>query len=163
MRGNWLQKVAAMVHVSSVSKLSVVDASRRQATEPGHLRVLAAVADDITLAEIRNSCSGCRIVESVKDGWSMLSAADRCSPDLIVADLDMQGLDGIEAAARLRRTHPELMVIIVASETAYELVEEAFEAGAAAYVLKRELARDLARAIIAVFEGERFVSSGSPD
>jgi DNA-binding NarL/FixJ family response regulator len=163
MRGNWLRKVAAMVHVSSVSKLHGVDAIRNQAAAPAPLRVLAAVADDITLAGIKNACSGCKIVESVKDGWAMLSAADRCSPDLIVADLDMQGLDGIEAAARLRCTHPELMVIIVASETAYELVEEAFEAGAAAYVLKRELARDLTRAIIAAFEGGRFVSSASHD
>ena len=73
----------------------------------------------------------------------------------------MPGLDGIEATARLNHIHPDIRVIILASSDAHELIEEAFEAGGRAYVLKSELARDLMPAVAAVMAESRFISESA--
>jgi len=88
----------------------------------------------------------------------MIRAAEKQSPDLIIADLEMTGLDGIEATARLRSICENVPVIILASEGAPEFIDEAFDAGASAYVLKRDAAEDLMMAIRRTLDGERFVS-----
>jgi DNA-binding NarL/FixJ family response regulator len=134
---------------------------RKGATISGGLRVLAAVDAADTLSALQNACDGCEIVADVNDGWEMLRAVERCAPDLILAELEMRGLDGIEATARLIRLHPDMRVIIIARDDPRELIEEAFEAGARGYVLKDELARDLALAVKAVIAGGRFVSQSS--
>ena len=75
-----------------------------------------AVDNDETLAIMKRLCHHeCELVEVVKDGWAMLRAAEEHSPDLIIADLDMPGLDGIEATARLSGPQREIPVIILAS------------------------------------------------
>jgi DNA-binding NarL/FixJ family response regulator len=100
----------------------------------------------------------CELVESVKDGWAMIRAAEQCSPDLVIADLDMPLLDGIEAAARLLSSGSAARVVILASESAREFVEEAFEAGASAFVLKADADLELLLAIRTVLDGGRFTS-----
>ncbi len=122
------------------------------------IRILAAANSEDMLSAVRSACARCEIVEQVTDGWEMIRAAEQCSPDLIVAELEMEGLDGIEATARLIRSHPEARVIIVASDDPRELIEEAFEAGARAYVLAGQLARDIMLAVNAAMTGSRFVS-----
>ena len=88
----------------------------------------------------------------------MLRAAEEHSPDLIIADLDMTGLDGIEATARLSARQRDIPVIIVASQSAPELVDEAFEAGASGYVLKGDADQELLVAVPAVLGGGKFIS-----
>jgi DNA-binding NarL/FixJ family response regulator len=123
------------------------------------LRALVAVDNDETLAIVEGICRpACELVESVKDGWAMIRAAEQLSPDLVIADLDMPLLDGIEAAARLLSSGSATCVVILASESAREFVEEAFEAGASAYVLKADADLELLLAIRTVLDGRRFTS-----
>jgi two-component system, NarL family, response regulator NreC len=122
-------------------------------------RVLVAVDNDETLAIMKCLClRECKLVEVVKDGWAMLRTAGEHSPDLIIADMDMSGLDGIEATARLAGPLREIPVIILASARTHEFVEEAFQAGAAAYVLKDDADQELIPAIHAVMDRVPFVS-----
>jgi CheY-like chemotaxis protein len=123
------------------------------------IRVLVAADSDETLVIVKRLClHECDSVEVAKDGWALLQAAEEHSPDLIIADLDMSGLDGIEATARLSGPLREIPVIILASTRAPELVDEAFQAGAAAYVLKGDAAQELIPAIHAVMDRVPFVS-----
>ena len=122
------------------------------------LRVLVAVDTDETLAAMEHLCDQCELVEKVKDGWAMLRAAAEHSPDLIIADLEMTGLDGIEATARLAGPHRNIPVIILSSQGAPELIDEAFDAGADAFVLKRDADQELMLAIETIMNGGRFVS-----
>ena len=123
------------------------------------LRVVVAVDNDETLAMVEGICRPAfELVETVKDGWAMLRASEQHSPDLIIADLDMPLLDGIEAAARLLSSGSAARVVILASESAPEFVEEAFEAGATAYVLKVDADQELLLAIRSVLDGGRFIS-----
>lgn len=123
------------------------------------LRLLVAVDGDETFAMIDRLCrQECKIVATVKDGWAMLRAAEEHSPDLIIADLDMSGLDGIEATARLSGHRRDIPVVILSSQSAQEFVDEAFEIGAAGYVHKRDADQELMLAVHSVMGGRRFVS-----
>jgi len=126
---------------------------------PDPIRVLVAVDSAETLSMVQRVClPTCELVEAVHDGWAMLQAAERYRTDLIIADLDMKGLDGIEATARLPLSSPVLPVIILATDTDAELVEEAFDAGALAYVAKCDVPQHLVEAVHTVLTGGRFIS-----
>lgn len=100
------------------------------------------------------------VVGTAQDGRAAVTEARRLCPDVIVLDLSMPDMTGIEAAAQLRRDLPESKVIICTVYTNPRVVEEAFAAGAAGFVLKQAAAADLAAAIRAVVSGERFLSPG---
>ena len=123
------------------------------------VRVFVAVDGAETLSMVQRVClPKCELVEAVHDGFAMLQAIEKYRLDLIIADLHMKRLDGIEATARLPRSLRSIPVIILATETASELVEEAFNAGALAYVAKCDAAQYLMDAVQTVLTGGRFIS-----
>jgi DNA-binding NarL/FixJ family response regulator len=79
-------------------------------------------------------------------------------PDLIVLDLGLPTLNGIEAARRIRKLSPESTIIFLSQESSAAIVREALSTGAAGYVLKMSAASDLLAAVEAVCEGRQFVS-----
>jgi DNA-binding NarL/FixJ family response regulator len=98
------------------------------------------------------------VVGSVDDGRALLAEADRLHPDVIVLDITMPGLDGIQAAAHLLRLpHPARLVFLTVHEDV-DFARAALDAGGLGYVLKARLASDLLLAVRAALVGCRFVS-----
>jgi len=100
----------------------------------------------------------CDLVGMVEDGRALLEAAPRLRPDIVLLDISMPLLNGIDAARRLRKLLPEVKVIFVTMHADPAYVSEAFKAGAAGYLLKRSAGSELARAIEAVSSGHFYVT-----
>ena len=98
------------------------------------------------------------IVGMVEDGRALLIAAKQCHPDVILVDISMPLLNGIDAARNLCKSCPEAKLIIVTMHSDKAYILEAFRAGAWGYVLKRSRPAELVAAIWAVIRGERYVA-----
>ena len=99
-----------------------------------------------------------QLVEVVRNGSDLLGEVNRLQPSLVLLDIAMPLINGIEAARRCAEIAPATKVLIVSAHDEPEYVAEAFRAGAAGYVLKRGVASELARAVRATLKGERYVS-----
>jgi DNA-binding NarL/FixJ family response regulator len=97
------------------------------------------------------------LVGSVEDGQALLTAAKRLKPDIILLDISMPRLNGIDAARRLRKILPSARLIFVTMHADADYVAEAFRAGAMGYILKRSAASELLTAIRAVLKGNHYV------
>ncbi|HTS24534.1 MAG TPA: response regulator transcription factor [Bryobacteraceae bacterium] len=99
------------------------------------------------------------VVAVAADGWAVLEAAEKHRPDLILLDISMPGLNGIEAARRLKHSNPEAKMIILTMHADLSFVSAAFEAGVSGYVLKQSAATELVAALHDVDRGKRYLSS----
>jgi DNA-binding NarL/FixJ family response regulator len=108
-----------------------------------------------TLAEV----SGMQIVGEVSDGLEATQQAERLQPDLILLDIGLPTLNGIEAARRIRKLSPESKILFVSQESSVDMVREALGMGASGYVVKADAGRELLEAVSAVLRGERFVGA----
>jgi len=98
------------------------------------------------------------VIAIVEDGHALVTAAERLAPDVIVADISMPGLDGITAAAVIRRTNPTARIVFVTVHNEPAMVERGLATGALGYVLKLAAGDELAIAVRAALRGERHVS-----
>ncbi len=98
------------------------------------------------------------VVGAVSDGRTAVEEALRLHPDVVVLDLVMPGVEGLEAARLLRRDLPGCKTIICSMYAHSELIAETFSAGAVGLVRKQSAHADLAPAIRAALNGETFVS-----
>lgn len=98
------------------------------------------------------------LVGSVADGRALLDAAPRLDPDIILLDLSMPLLNGIDAAQQLRRLTPGAKLVFLSMHGDPTYVTEAFRAGASGYVLKRASAVELLLAIRTALRGQTYVS-----
>jgi DNA-binding NarL/FixJ family response regulator len=101
-----------------------------------------------------------RVICEVGDGLQAVQRAQELRPDLILMDIGLPGLDGIEAARKILQLTPESKILFLTQETSADLVREVLNAGARGYVIKSQAGRELLGAIEAVLEGKRFVSDG---
>ena len=97
----------------------------------------------------------CGIVE---DGRSMVTAAGELRPDVIVADISMPLLNGIEALVQLKRVDPDVRVVFLTMHRDVDYARRALEAGAAGFVLKHSAPAELLLAVRAALQGRTFVS-----
>lgn len=95
------------------------------------------------------------LVGEAADGQSALRQVERLRPDVVLLDIRMPGMDGLEATRRLRVDYPDVRIIILTTYAEDEYLVEALRAGAQGYLLKSILYDDLARAIKDVYSGER--------
>jgi len=108
-----------------------------------------------------------QLVAEVGDGVEAVRLAEALRPRIAVLDIEMPGMNGIEAAGEIRRVSPATRIVALSmyGDTHYQ--QRMFEAGASAYVLKNEAIDDLVEAITAALGGHRFVSQavagGSPN
>ena len=104
---------------------------------PRRLRVL--VADDhpeMAKAVCRLLSLDCDVVGSVADGSGLLEAAQRLQPDVVVVDVNLPNVDGLEACRQITHAHPEMKVIVFTAMQDSEVRERSLELGAAAFVSK---------------------------
>ncbi len=100
----------------------------------------------------------CEVVGAVTDGRSLLEAADKLRPDVIVVDIAMPQLNGLDAARKLQQKLPAIKLIVMTMNEDPYLVGEAFRAGASAFLLKQAAGLELIDAIEQVLKGGRYVT-----
>jgi DNA-binding NarL/FixJ family response regulator len=99
------------------------------------------------------------VVATAGDGRAVLEAAAKHQPDVILLDISMPGMNGIEAARRLKQSNPDAKLIILTMHADLSFVSAAFEAGASGYVLKQSAATELVAALRDVDSGRCYVST----
>ena len=125
----------------------------------GRPRVL--LADDHALllgAFEKLLAADCDIVGQVSDGRALVAAADELKPDIVVLDISMPLLNGLEAARQIRQKTRSVKFVFVTMNEDAELAAEAFRSGASAYLLKRSAASELLTAIRQVMDGRSYVT-----
>ena len=100
----------------------------------------------------------CEIVGKVDDGRALVAAAQQLKPDVIVTDMTMPLLHGLEACRQLRHLAPASKVIFLTMHADVAYAKEAFEAGASGYLLKRSAASELLEAIDIVTQGRSYLT-----
>jgi DNA-binding NarL/FixJ family response regulator len=98
------------------------------------------------------------VIAQVHDGLSLVAAAEKLSPDVIVTDISMPGLDGIAAATAILRTNAAARIILVTVHADPLLAERGMTIGAMGYVLKRLAGDELIPAVQSALRGEHYVS-----
>jgi len=133
----------------------------------GRIRVLIADDHEEMLDDIRVMLeSEFDVVGAVGDGQALISAADTFRPDVIITDISMPRMNGIEAARLIIQKNPGSRIILMTMHNEAALVEQSLTAGALGYVLKLKAEDELRQAIHSALEDKRFISPqvsyGSP-
>jgi DNA-binding NarL/FixJ family response regulator len=100
------------------------------------------------------------VVGEASDGAEAVQKAAELKPDMIVLDIGLPKLNGIEAAARIAKLSPRSRVLFLSQDNDVGTVQAAFETGAWGYVHKLSASDELLSAVAALLQGRRFVSSG---
>src|SRR5271169_4041540 len=146
---------------TNMSRIANVETTRER--QMSLVRVL--IADDFDLwkgfviARLQER-RDLQIVGFASDGLQAVQKAEELQPDLVLLDMMLPKLNGIEAARQIRQVAPLSKILFVSSESDLESVRTAFQAGGSGYVSKMEAAAGLLAGIDAVLRGERFVSPG---
>jgi DNA-binding NarL/FixJ family response regulator len=96
---------------------------------------------------------GIQILGEASDGLEAIQKAEELRPDLILLDIGMPRLNGIQAARSIRESVPQSKIVFLSQETSPDVIEEAFRLGAFAYVAKVNAGTDLLKAVEAVRQG----------
>jgi DNA-binding NarL/FixJ family response regulator len=111
------------------------------------------------LSAIVSSVPGVEVVGTARDGESAIACVDQLRPDIVVMDLSMPGLGGVEATRRIAGGESSAQVLVLTSTSDDQTVAEAFGAGAVGYVLKDSPSTELMRAVQAIVRNESPVDS----
>jgi len=101
-----------------------------------------------------------QVISGVCDGLEAVQKAQELQPDLIVLDIGLPKLNGIEAARRIRRLVPKSKILFLTQESSDDVVHEAFSLGARGYVVKVQAGSELLAAVETVLRGKQFISKG---
>jgi DNA-binding NarL/FixJ family response regulator len=104
-----------------------------------------------------------QIVGEVSDGFEAVQKVEELRPDLVLLDIGLPTLNGIEAARRMSKLAPESKVIFLTQENDSDVVKAALSNGAKGYILKSDAESELVEAIEAVLRGGYFLSSGTKE
>jgi DNA-binding response OmpR family regulator len=100
-----------------------------------------------------------QIICKVSDGLEAVQKAEELQPDLILLDIGLPSLNGIEVARQIRKLSPKSKILFVSQESSAEMVQGALGTGAQGYVLKSDARRELLEGVNAVLRGEQFVGN----
>ena len=100
-----------------------------------------------------------QVIAEASDGSEAVQKAEELKPDLIVLDIGLPKLNGIEAARRIRQLSPSSKIIFLSQNNDLDVVQAALDTGALGYVRKTDARRELLPAMDAVLRGKQFVSS----
>ena len=119
------------------------------------------IADDHTLlveAFEKLLSPECEVVAKVADGRALLAAVDEFRPDVVVLDMGMPLLNGLDAGRQIKHKHPSTRLVFVTMNEDPDLAAEAFRSGASAYLLKRSAGAELLTAIRESLKGRSYVT-----
>jgi DNA-binding NarL/FixJ family response regulator len=126
------------------------------------MRLRAVLADDhqIVRAGLKKLLESLdvEVVGEADDGLAALALAEQLSPNVVLMDIAMPGLNGLDATARLTKAHPQIRVLILSMHQNEAYVRQALRNGAAGYLLKDAAPVELALALKAVLRGETYLS-----
>ena len=117
-----------------------------------HTRVRAGIRSLLT------NFPGFEVVAEAENGRDALKLVEQQKPDLVLLDIAMSELNGLEVAARLSKEHPEIRIIILSMHSSEEYVLQALRSGASGYLLKDAAPTELELALRAVIRGETYLS-----
>ncbi len=122
-------------------------------------RILMADDHSLVLAGIRNLIEmECEVVGTVEDGRTLIDEAQKLRPDIILLDISMPLLNGLDAARQLVKLVPESKLIFLTMHATPTYATEAFKAGASGYLIKRSASSELKQAIQAVMRGQHYMT-----
>ena len=101
-----------------------------------------------------------QVIGEASDGLEAVRKAEELKPNLIVLDIGLPTLNGIEVARQIRESCPHCKILFLSQESSADVAQEAFSLGAMGYVVKTYARRELSAAVEAVLEGRQFVSRG---
>jgi len=127
--------------------------------------VRALVVDDVQpfrqlVCSMLRRIPGLQIIGEASDGLDALKKAEELRPDLIVLDIGLPKLNGIEAAHQISKLVPSATVLFLSQERDADVVATALSNGAGGYVLKLDANGELLPAVESVLRGQRFISTG---
>jgi DNA-binding NarL/FixJ family response regulator len=124
------------------------------------IRVLLADDHNKMLEYVREllSADGCEVVSAVSDGQAALDAAAKLRPDVVVLDIAMPILNGLQAAELLQQADPNAKIVFLTADNDPDTCRAALETGALGYVLKAHLHKDLLPAVKQAQLNRRFIS-----
>jgi len=132
------------------------DKARHAMSRP---RVLLADDHELLLGAFEKLLSPeCEIVGQVSDGRALVEAAERLHPQIIVLDISMPHLNGLEAGRQIKQSMRDVKLVFLTMNEDPDLAAAAFRAGASAYLLKRSAASELSTAIREVMQGRSYVT-----
>lgn len=126
-------------------------------------QIRVVLVDDHTIVRegiraLLDDCEGIEVVGQASDGHEALTTIEACSPDVVLMDLSMPRLNGIDATERLLKAFPDTHVVILSMHAGHEYVRPAIRAGARGYLIKGAGLADLELAVRSVAQGKAFVS-----
>ncbi len=101
---------------------------------------------------------GLRIISEAKDGPEAVKKAEQLRPDIVLLDIGLPEMNGIQAAQQIRKQVPECKILFVSQHRSPVLIREALRDGVLGYVLKSDVANELLPALQAVISNRRFIS-----
>ena len=133
-------------------------------TETADARVRILVVDDNEpfrqfVASMLRDRENLNVIGEAGDGLEAVKRAEALQPDLILLDIGLPELNGLEAARQIGNLAPKARIIFLTQESASDVIDEALSLGAWGYVAKVQAGRELLVAVETVMQGQRFVSS----
>jgi DNA-binding NarL/FixJ family response regulator len=130
------------------------------------LRIIVADDHDIIrrgLKQLLTAHSGWEVVGEAKTGREAVALAEQIKPEVVVMDLSMPDLNGLEAARRIRKSLPRTEILILTLHFSDQLVRDIVEAGVRAYIMKSDADKDLVSAVEALANHRSFFTSRAAD
>ena len=126
------------------------------------LRILVVDDHPIVRAQIcalLRAESDFSVVCDVADGNQAVAKASELQPDIVVLDITMPGMDGFEAARRIRKVAPSVEILFLSQHDSLETIRQAFRSGGRGYVVKSDAAKELVAAVRTVSEKKQYMNA----
>jgi DNA-binding NarL/FixJ family response regulator len=111
------------------------------------------------LCSVLANAAGCEVIGAASEGWEAVQKIETLKPDLILMDIGLPGIDGIEAARQVIARDPRSRILFVSEHQSSDIVQTALRSGARGYITKSDAARELLPAMEAIVQERRFIGA----